>query len=119
MAPSISSAVGNLLQTLTNIGASLLNAVFAVLQAIIALAQEFVTSVLQLAQALVAFVVDLSQSVVGFVIGESVKGHVELVLMWWATQRTSLASCLLVGGTTCILTVMARTPAVPRGVLEG
>lgn len=67
--PAVSSAVGNLLQSMTAIGASLLNSVFAVIQAIVALFQDLVGSVLQLVQALVAFAADLFQGVVGFVAG--------------------------------------------------
>lgn len=100
MAPSVSSAVGNLLQSLTGIGASLINSVFAVIQAVVALLQELVGSVLQLVQAFVAFVADVCQGVIGFVVGERsirIPGGLSPTLTH-ALHEANFFGVLLVGG---------------------
>lgn len=69
MTSSLSSALGNLLQSLTSIGASLLHSFIAVITAIVALLQNLFVGIFQLAQSFVAFGINLFQGVVGFVVG--------------------------------------------------
>ncbi|KAI0670130.1 hypothetical protein C8Q78DRAFT_1080027 [Trametes maxima] len=84
---SVSSAVGNLLESLAAIGASLLNSAFAVIQAIVALIQELLGSILQLAQSLLAFAANLFQGVMGFVVANFFAVAVIGGLYYWYTSR--------------------------------
>ncbi|KAI8995341.1 hypothetical protein BD414DRAFT_479257 [Trametes punicea] len=84
---SVSSAIGNLVQSLAAIGASLLNSVFAVIQAIFALVQDLVASVLQLAQAFISFAAGLFQGVVGFVAANFFAVILVGGLYYWYTHR--------------------------------
>ncbi|EIW64897.1 uncharacterized protein TRAVEDRAFT_110233 [Trametes versicolor FP-101664 SS1] len=91
MAPSVSSALGDLLQSLAAIGASLLNSVFAVFQALLALIQELVGSVLQLAQTLFAFAANLLQGAVGFVVANFFAVALVGGGYYWYTHRDGRA----------------------------
>ncbi|KAI0768515.1 hypothetical protein BD413DRAFT_126975 [Trametes elegans] len=84
---SVTSAIGNLLQSLAAIGASLLNSAFAVIQAIVALIQEVVGSALQLVQAVVAFAADLFQGALGFVAANFFAILLVGGVYYWYTHR--------------------------------
>ncbi|OBZ79669.1 hypothetical protein A0H81_00568 [Grifola frondosa] len=68
MTSRVAQELLNFLQSLAAIGAGLLNSVYALFQAILALGREVVGSALQLVQVIVNFAANLFQGVLGFVI---------------------------------------------------
>ncbi|TBU35017.1 hypothetical protein BD311DRAFT_681325 [Dichomitus squalens] len=86
MSNSLGSAVANLLSSLTAIGASLINSIIAVFQAICALFQDVAVSILQLAQALVAFAAGLFEGVLGFVAANFLAILVVGGIYYWYTR---------------------------------
>ncbi|KAL0072183.1 hypothetical protein AAF712_001107 [Marasmius tenuissimus] len=67
MAPSISAAISDFINALTSMAAGLVNSVFAVFSAILALGTDIIQTAAQFVTSIVKLGIDLCQGVVGFV----------------------------------------------------
>jgi hypothetical protein len=67
--PTIQSALGGFIGSVSHIGSGIVQAVFALFSAFLAFGQALLTSVLEAGQAVLKLGTDLFQSVAGFVFG--------------------------------------------------
>ncbi|KAI0050734.1 hypothetical protein FA95DRAFT_1474877, partial [Auriscalpium vulgare] len=87
MSPTIQSAFGNFVGSLTATGASLVNAFIALFTAIFAFGQSILSTIVQFVQSIVHLGLDLFQGITGFVFANF---FVIAILgggyYWWSTR---------------------------------